>query len=86
MKQFWKRSVCLMLAALLCLGILPIFGTAADSMEERQQALVAVAMAYDDKGHSMQYDNKTVVDDVPRRDGGKTRSDALAPPEYATPH
>ncbi|MBR2897820.1 MAG: S-layer homology domain-containing protein [Oscillospiraceae bacterium] len=86
MKRFWKRSVCLMLTAALCLGILPIFGTAADSMEERQQALVAVAMAYYDKGHSMQYDNKTVVDDVPRRDGGKTRSDALAPPEYATPH
>ncbi|MBR2080552.1 MAG: hypothetical protein IJ980_02825, partial [Oscillospiraceae bacterium] len=86
MKLFWKRSVCLMLAALLCLGILPIFGAAAETPEERQQALVTVGMAYYDKGHSMQYEGRPIVDDIPRVDGGKIRSCDKASPEYATPH
>ena len=83
-----KRVLSLLLIPALCAGILsalcPV--ASADTLSERQQALVAVAMAYYDKGHSVQYDGTTIVDSSPRAAGGRTRSTNREPPEYATPH
>ena len=88
MKQLTKRAACLLFAAALCLSLLPALGgfAGAASLAERQQALVAVAMAYYEKGQSIQYDGTTIVDEIARADGGKTRSTNQVPPEYATPH
>ena len=78
--------LCLMLALSLCAGLLTVLGApvSAASLEERQQAVVAVAMAYYDKGRSVQYDGATIVDGVPRAPSGKTRSTNCEAPEYAT--
>ena len=88
MRQLSKRAVCLLLAAVLCASLLPALGVSAGAatLAERQQALVAVALAYHDKGHSVQYDGTSIVEDISRADGGKTRSTNQVAPEYATPH
>ena len=87
MKRLFLRSVCLLLALTFCAGLLPALtvGASAAVTEERQQALVATAMAYFDKGHSIQYDGSTIVGTIKRADGGKTRSTNQVAPEYATP-
>ncbi len=65
-------------------GLLPC--AAASSLSERQQAVIAAALAYYDKGHSVQYDGDTINRQIDRRDLGKTRSTNKVSPEYATPH
>ena len=65
-------------------GLLPF--AAASSLSERQQAVIAAALAYFDKGHSVQYDGDTINRQIDRRDLGKTRSTNKVSPEYATPH
>ena len=86
MKQFCKRTFCLLLTLALAAGLLSAFslGASADDLTERQQAVVAVAMAYYDKGQSVQYDGATIVDGIPRSPSGKTRSTNCEAPEYAT--
>ena len=89
MKMTMKRSISLLLTLVLCAGVfagLSIGASAAEIPEERFQAMAAAAMAYYDKGHSMQYDGKSIVNDIPRKDGGKIRTTEYEPPEYATPH
>ena len=88
MNRFWKRSVSLLLTLILCAGLLSGLstGAAAATLEERTQALVATALAYYDKGHSIQYDGTTICSYVNRSDGGKTRSTNQVAPEYATPN
>ena len=88
MNKFWKRGVCLALTLVLCAGLLPVFGVTASalSLEERQQAIMAVALAYFDKGHSVQYDGKTINKAISRLDYGKTRSTYKTSPETATPN
>ena len=89
MKMIMKRSISLLLTLVLFAGLLSgltVGASAADIPEERYQALAAVAMAYYDKGHGMQYDGKTIVSDIPRKDGGKIRTTEYEAPEFATPH
>ena len=88
MKRIWKRSVCLMLTLVLCAGLLSALtvGAAAESLEERQQAVVTLAWAYYDKGHSVQYDGATINRTINRNDIGKTRSTNQVAPEFATPN
>ena len=69
-----KRSLCMMLALIVCLSLLPAVGVSAATVEEREQAAVAVALAYFDKGHSVQYEGTFLSDDVLRKDGGASRS------------
>ena len=87
MKNHCKRGLCLLLTLALCAGMLAMLGgtASAATLEERQQGVVAVAWAYYDKGHSVQYDGSTLVDTINRTDGGKTRSTNQVSPEYATP-
>ena len=86
MKQFWKRSIGLLLTAVLFIGLLPVLAApaAAASLEERQQAIVAVCFAYFDKGRSVQYDGATISPGA-IRGRGYTRSTNEVSPEYATP-
>ncbi len=88
MKQTMKRVCCALLILALSAGIVPTFGVVASAADltERQQAVLAVAMAYYDKGEGMQYDGAAIVGPVNRKDGGKTRSTNCEPPEYATPN
>ena len=88
MKRIWKRSVCMLLALILCTGLLSALGTgaAAATIEERRAAIIATAMAYYDKGHSVQYDGTTLCSYVNRGDNGKTRSTNQTAPEGATPN
>ena len=88
MNKFWKRGVCLALTLVLCAGLLPVLGVTASALtlEERQQAIMAVAFAYFDKGHSVQYDGKTINKAISRSDYGKTRSTYKTSPETATPN
>ena len=88
MKLICKRGLCLLLTMILAAGLLSglTVGASALSLEERQQGVVAVAWAYFDKGHSVQYDGSTLVDDISRGDGGKTRSTYETSPESATPN
>ena len=82
-----KRLTSLLLALALCAGLLftVIPGvSAADTLEERQQALVATALAYFDKNNPIQYSGDTIVDDIQRFDGGKTRSTNREAPEFGT--
>ena len=88
MKRFCKRGLCLLLTLALCAGLLAAFSVSAsaETLEERQQAVVATALAYFDRGQGIQYDGTTIVDGVGRGSGGKTRSTNQEPPEYGTPH
>ena len=88
MKMICKRGLCLLLTVILTAGLLSALtiGASALSLAERQQGIVAVAWAYYDKGHSVQYDGSTLVDDISRGDGGKTRSTYETSPEGATPN
>ena len=80
-----KRALSLFLAALLLAGLLPaLTASAADTLTERQQAVVAVALAYFDKGHPVQYGRAVLSEDVHRYDGGRVRQTACEAPEYAT--
>ena len=80
-----KRLFCLLLAAVLCALLLPVSGaSAADTLEERQQAIIATALAYFDKGNPVQYDRTHIVPNIPRKDGGKARITPQEAPEYAT--
>ena len=85
--KIMKRMLCLALALVLCAGLMPVIGVSAaeTTIEEKQQAAVAVAMAYLDKGHSVQYGGETLVPGIDRGDGGKTRSTNQTTPEGATP-
>ena len=85
-KTFGKRAVGMLLALALCAGLLTVLPlhAAAANLTERQKAVLAVAMAYYDKGKGMQYDGTTIVDPVERKTGGKTRSTNCEAPEYAT--
>ena len=87
MKTTFKRGLCLLLTAVLFAGLLPVLtvGAGAAELTERQQAIMAVAWAYYDKGHSLQYDGKSINDYINRSDYGKTRSSYRASPETATP-
>ena len=89
MKQIAKRTVVflltLILAASLLFAVIP-GASAAETLEERQQAVVTVALAYFDRGQSVQYDGTTLVTGTPRKAGGKTRSTNSEAPEYATPN
>ena len=62
MKRIWKRALCVILTAVLFASLLPVLAVpaAAMTMEERQQAVVAVALAYFDKGRGVQYDGVTI--------------------------
>ena len=87
MKQTWKRAVCILLTAVLFAGLLPVLtvgAAAAETLEERQKAVVAVALAYFDKGRSVQYDGVTISPNA-ARGRGYTRSTNEVSPEYATP-
>ena len=86
MKRFWKRAVCMLLTAILFAGLLPVLTASASAMtlEERQQAVVAVALAYFDKGRGVQYDGVTISPGA-KRGRGYTRSTNEVAPEYATP-
>ena len=88
MNRIFKRWICLALTLVLCAGLLPVLGVTASAttLEERQQAIMAVAFAYFDKGHSVQYDGKTINKAINRSDYGKTRSTYKTSPETATPH
>ena len=90
MVNFRKRALSLLLTLILTAGLfsgLSIGASAAETtLAERQQQVVAVALAYFDKGHSVQYDGKTINTDIKRQDYGKTRSTYRATPEDATPH
>ena len=86
MKAFCKRGLCLSLVLLLCAALLPVTGASAETLEERQQAVVDVAWAYYDKGHSVQYDGTPMVDEIDRSNLGKSRSTNEVSPEYATPN
>lgn len=90
MKYFCKRGLSLFLALLMLVGTLSglSFGAAAveTTDEERGRQAVAVALAYFDKGHSVQYDGKSISTPPHRFDGGKTRSTNGVSPEFATPH
>ena len=87
MKLICKRGLCLLLTLILTAGLLSCLtvGASALSIEERQQAVVATALAYYDKGHWVQYEGTSVGDNIARQDGGKGRSTNQASPEYATP-
>ena len=84
-KRFCKRGIGLLLALVLCFSLLPVLGVQAteETLEERQQALVAAAYAFYDKGQWVQYDGTTMVS-VYRSLGGKTRSTNECGPEFAT--
>ena len=86
MKLFCKRALSLILMLILTAGLLSglTIGASAVTTAERQQAVVASAWAYYDKGHNVQYDGSTIVDFIPRGDGGKTRSTNQSSPEDAT--
>ena len=86
MKFNLKRRLCMLLAFVICAGATPVLPVGAETLQERQQAVVAVAYAYFDKGQSVQYDGATLTDAIGRSDGGKTRSTNQVPPEYATPN
>ena len=88
MKRMFKRGTCFLLALVICAGVLPTLGISASAatLEERQQAAMAVAFAYFDKGHSVQYEGSQVNNTIHRSDLGKTRSTNGASPEFATPH
>ena len=83
----YKRGLGMLLSAVLFMGLLPTLGAPASAatLEERQQAIVDVAWAYYDKGHSAQYDGVKLVEEIERSDVGKTRSTNYVAPEYATP-
>ena len=82
-----KRAISLLLALVLCVGLLSALGSAsAASLEERQKIVVATALAYYEKGQSLQYDGNTICNDIARKYGGKTRSTNQEAPEYATPN
>ena len=82
-----KRALSLLLALVLCAGLLSALGSAsAASLEERQKIVVATALAYYEKGQSLQYDGNTICNDIARKYGGKTRSTNQEAPEYATPN
>ena len=87
MKRIAGRMICMLLTAVLCAGLLPAVGVTAhaESKQERQQAVVASCFAYYDKGQSVQYDGSTIVEELPRRFGGTTRSTNAVPAEFATP-
>ena len=78
--------LCAVMALSLFAGLAPAAAAEGSTLAERQQQVVAVALAYFDKGHSVQYDGKTINTDVKRQDYGKTRSTYRATPEDATPH
>ena len=88
MKKFCKRGLCLVLTLVLFAGLLSGLTVSAGAAEltERQQAIMAVAWAYYDKGHSLQYDGKSINDYINRSDYGKTRSSYRASPEDSTPN
>ena len=87
MRDRVKRYVCLLLALMFFAGLLPVQASAKETtVEERQKQAVAAALAYFDKGHSVQYGGKAINDYIHRYDGGKTRSTNNASPEYATPN
>ncbi len=83
-----KRATSLILALILCVGLLSglSLNASAETLQERQQAVVTLAWAYYDKGHSVQYDGATIVPGIDRTDIGKTRSTNQVAPEYATPN
>ena len=87
MKRPIKKTVCMLLVLVLCAGLLPAIsvGASALTLAERQQGVVAAALAYYDKGRSVQYDGSTIQNDITRGDGGCTRSTNQVSPEYATP-
>ena len=88
MKHLCKRGLCLLLTLVLSTGLLSgltISASAETSVEERGKQAVAVALAYFDKGHSVQYDGKR-ISNVKRSDYGQSRSTYEATPEFATPH
>ena len=86
MKHYLKRTVSLLLTLVLFAALLSglTVSAAGVTTEQRQQALVASAWAYYDKGHNVQYDGSTIVDFIGRKDGGKTRSTNQSSPEDAT--
>ena len=90
MKLFCKRGLSLLLTLVLFAGLLSglsIDAFAAETtLAERQQAIVAVALAYFDKGHSVQYDGGGINSVIARTDYGKTRSTYESSPEWATPN
>jgi len=90
MKAIYNRGLSLLLSLLMLVGTLSglSFGAAAveTTNEERGKQAVAVALAYFDKGHSVQYDGKTISTPPHRFDGGKTRSTNGVSPEFATPY
>ena len=87
MKLFCKRGLCLLLMLILCAGLLSglTVNASAATLEERQQAVVAAALAYYDKGHSVQYEGTNLCDNIDRVDYGKSRSTYHSSPETATP-
>ncbi len=88
MKHFCKRWLSLLLTLILLTGTLSgltISASAETSVEERGKQAVAVALAYFDKGHSVQYDGKK-ISKVKRTDYGQSRSTYEAAPEFATPY
>ncbi|MBQ3071786.1 MAG: S-layer homology domain-containing protein [Oscillospiraceae bacterium] len=88
MKKHLKRTMSLLLSLVIFAGLLSglTVSAGAVTIEERQQAAMAVALAYFDKGHSVQYDGKTLNRTIHRSDIGKTRSTNYSSPEYATKH
>ena len=88
MKLFCKRALCFALLLILTAGLFAglTVGASAATLEERQQAAMAVALAFFDKGHSVQYDGTTLADYIDRSDYGKTRSTYKSSPETATPN
>ena len=88
MKHCLKKTTCLFLALILTAGLLSglSIGASAASITERQKAIVDVAWAYYDKGHSIQYDGTALVTAIDRSNLGKSRSTNQVAPEYATPN
>ena len=88
MRNYLNRPISLLLTLILCFGLLSglTVNASAVTLEERQQAIMAVAFAYFDKGHSLQYDGSTMNKVISRTDYGKTRSTYKGSPETYTPH
>ena len=86
MKTRFTRIGCLLLTVVMLMGLLPMLAASASAttLEEKQQAVIATAWAYYDKGRPVQYDSRG-LSTVSIAKGGANRTTWECPPEYATP-
>ncbi|MBR3849545.1 MAG: S-layer homology domain-containing protein, partial [Oscillospiraceae bacterium] len=86
MKNIATRVGSLLLALVLFVGLVPVMSAPASALtlKEKQDAVVATAWAYYDKGLPVQYDSQA-LSVVGKSKGGTVRSTWKQTPEYATP-